>query len=84
MSYNGWKNYSTWCVVLWLTNEQSLYEDRRGKTAKEIRSIVSDSAEDLMWEGRKLSPFSAMLQNLLSSTLEDVDWKEVEAAVNEE
>lgn len=25
-SYNGWKNYETWVVNLWLTNEQYTYE----------------------------------------------------------
>ena len=25
-SYNGWKNYETWVVNLWLTNEQHPYE----------------------------------------------------------
>lgn len=26
MSYNGWKNYETWNVWLWLTNDRPLYE----------------------------------------------------------
>jgi hypothetical protein len=25
-TYNGWKNYPTWCVNLWLENDQGLYE----------------------------------------------------------
>ena len=24
-TYNGWKNYETWNVALWLTNDQCLY-----------------------------------------------------------
>ena len=26
MSYNGWKNYETWNVALWIGNDQGMYE----------------------------------------------------------
>ena len=26
-TYNGWKNYPTWAVNLWLSNEEPLYRD---------------------------------------------------------
>ena len=25
-TYNGWKNYETWCVALWLDNEPGTYD----------------------------------------------------------
>ncbi len=26
MSYNGWKNYETWNVALWIGNDEGMYE----------------------------------------------------------
>jgi hypothetical protein len=30
MSYNGWTNYETWNVSLWLNNEPGTYDELRG------------------------------------------------------
>lgn len=26
MSYNGWKNYETWNIAVWLSNDDKLYQ----------------------------------------------------------
>lgn len=36
--YNGWKNYPTWCVSLWLNNDQ--------ETQEMLREIVSQSLQE--------------------------------------
>ena len=32
-SYNGWANYPTWAVNLWLSNEENIYHASRGVLA---------------------------------------------------
>ena len=52
--YNGWTNYETWCVNLWLTDEASTEQEVRmlaqmhdvsvGYRADRIHDLVSDVA----------------------------------------
>jgi hypothetical protein len=45
MSYNGWKNWETWNVVLWCDNEEPIYRDRMARklrTADEIEAFVRE------------------------------------------
>lgn len=37
-TYNGWRNYETWLVALWMDNDQGSYESFR-ELAREIREI---------------------------------------------
>ena len=38
-TYNGWTNYETWNVALWINNEQSLYE--RSRHFKSYKAYIS-------------------------------------------
>ena len=40
--YNGWKNYETWNVALWLGNDEGLYHIAR--TSVDYRHLVSELA----------------------------------------
>ena len=42
-SYNGWKNWATWNVALWLGNDESLYKiARRFVNYKDIAQELVD------------------------------------------
>jgi hypothetical protein len=45
MSYQGWKNWETWNVVLWCDNEEGIYRDRmrqKPRTASEVEDFVRE------------------------------------------
>jgi hypothetical protein len=82
--YNGWKNYETWAVSLWLDND--LYqtqcsivaqvkednEDDEDRWANEI----AEQLEEFVEEHNPLSEAS-LYTNLLNASLSEVDWLEI-------
>jgi hypothetical protein len=80
-TYNGWKNYETWAVKLWLDNDEPTYRYIR-RLIREIRvsrpavywladhlfEVVACNAPDLG---------ASMYTYLLHAALDDVDWREI-------
>ena len=81
--YNGWKNYETWAVKLWMDNDegsQRLFEDLARVHVKEsgdkagygltraVKDNIVCSAPDLG---------ASMYADLLGSALDNVDWREI-------
>ena len=44
-TYNGWRNYETWCVNLWLSNDHNTYLSIN-ELASEIREEVETEWEE--------------------------------------
>ena len=77
--YNGWTNYETWCVNLWLTNEPDMESDLRmlAQTnaalyhrADRLRGYVLDISGEVFTDAN-------MFADLLRSALDNVDWREI-------
>ena len=82
--YQGWANYETWAVHLWLSNEEDSYHAARA---------IADEHEDdwdrrhafREWVTEMVELDEATLRSdLLGAALSEVDWQEVADAFKEE
>ena len=61
-SYNGWTNYETWNVALWLQNDEVMYNMARGYRHHGYLSLShmlvecfgSSTPDDVRWDDKKL------------------------------
>jgi hypothetical protein len=85
--YNGWKNYETWCVNLWLSNDEGLDEMTRELVASfdeetlvdEIADALKDFVEDLP-ECAEVREKASFVSDLLGAALSEVNWYEIATA----
>lgn len=85
-TYNGWKNYPTWCVNLWLNNDEAHYnttieriaycdkdEDAFGPRRVQVADMLKD------WVRNDLAPDlgASFAADLLGYALDCVDWFEI-------
>lgn len=91
-TYNGWKNYPTWAVNLWLSNDEGLYNATRELVAETCeattkedgwltddrpRVAVADALKT--WVRDELAPDlgASFAADLLGFALDLVDWIEI-------
>lgn len=84
--YNGWTNYPTWNVALWLANDEGLYRETldivewNKKDDDEDHMVVVDLADALKsWVVDELAPDldASFAADLLGYALDQVDWQEI-------
>lgn len=88
-TYNGWSNYPTWAVNLWLGNEEALYHEALAKasfasTQADPRNGLASSLK--FWVNDELIPDlgATFPADLLSYAMGEVDWYEIAEAWLEE
>lgn len=77
-TYNGWANYETWCVDLWLTNEQHSDETLRMLAQMDASlGYRADRIEAYVYGEMPLTPVPSLAADLLQSAFDKVDWHEI-------
>ena len=83
-TYNGWTNWETWLVSLWIDNEQTIYEHyliaAREELSKdvthreaehELSVVLSEQFDEMMPD------IGGLYLDLLSGALREVNWREI-------
>lgn len=78
MSYNGYSNFQTWCVMLWLDNDQA--------TQEFVTELINESTDQanladklavFVYEYDPLLDQASMYADLLHSAIRQVDFYEL-------
>lgn len=84
--YNGWTNFETWCVNLWLENEESEYNywcDHAYNVKKEFEEdaqeyTLADMLRDNLEErAEEVIADSCVFSDLLRAAISEVNFEEI-------
>jgi hypothetical protein len=99
MGYNGWSNYETWAVALWIDNEQGSYTYSRELAREALDTAREEGHEFFSVEENATAILAHELENeheqgapevegvyadLLNAALSEVDWREIASNYVEE
>jgi len=88
MAYNGWTNYETWAVALWIDNDEGSYRERqelarqyeRDEDDPDSEADVAGYADAIKeWVERDMVPDlgASLASDLLGAALSEVNWREI-------
>lgn len=76
MTYNGWKNYETWNVALWIGSDEGLYNAVRHGGPKWTANAIASFMREIMPNGTPDFDGDA-------TRYDAVDWHAVAECINE-
>ena len=98
-SYNGWTNYETWVVNLWLTNDEATYSRCRSLAQQCTEEAIEDAVlsrneracyllsnelREMLEDGNPLVSEASVYSDLLNAALSEVAWREIANSFLEE
>jgi hypothetical protein len=69
--YNGWDNYDTWLVVVWLQNDMSNYEKLRRLNEDEVNDLDAMALENDYYYGDEINWDNVNVNEIIYMLLED-------------
>lgn len=80
--YNGWKNYQTWCVKVWLDNDEELFWRFEQLAAEGIAEpLLAHTLHEYFKTSSPLEDVSSPFNDLLTHALQQVSWAEIAHAL---
>lgn len=79
--YAGWENYETWAVALWIQNDEFMWH-----TISDVVQYSDDlpaAVKECIWSFYDDLELQGLFADLLTASLERVNWREI-AAIFEE
>ncbi len=91
-SYNGWSNYETWVVNLWLGNDEGSYNTCRTLAQRCFEEAVADQVlsrkeracyqlanelKEMLEDSNPLASEASVYSDLLNASISEVNWKEI-------
>jgi len=74
--YQGWKNYETWAMALWIDNEEGSYYVAREIVSNDASYRSADALKE--WMEESMPDLGASVwADLLNAAFGEVDWHEV-------
>jgi len=76
--YNGWKNYETWLVNLWIDNDGgSEYWRERAEEVRDVSDLADEMEQYYQELAEQVIPSQGMFNDLFNSALREVSWYDI-------
>jgi len=84
--YNGWANYETWAVKLWLDNDEGLYNMQRemAEAVNRDKYELARAVKDFIEENNPLADTADLYTDLLNAAIGEADYYEIAEAILED